>query len=89
MAIINSRILEFVQVYPAPNGEGNPRVIAQYIFEFDDTEDAELPVKTRKNYTLVKTRVTLNEAGEEVEELNDHSSHDPLVQTICAAVWAE
>lgn len=50
-------------------------VTGTYNFSIDDPDDDELPVVTTTFFQINK--------GDDV------SGHDPLVQTICNAVWAD
>ena len=78
--------MQRVEVY------GNKRIMVVYEYTFDDTEDAELPVTTQKVMHLESVTysdVNPDTEDEPVANPTDLSSHDPLVQTICAAVWGE
>jgi len=88
MAIVHTRKVQRIEVYPMLEGE-KPSLMVTYIYTFDDTEDAELPVNTKKAVRINAITDSEDENGDVIETPTDVSSHDPLVQTICNAVWAE
>ena len=83
MAIIHERKVQRVEVY------GNKQIMVVYEYKFDDTEDAELPVTTQKVIHLEPLTIDYSDPENVIKTPTDVSSHDPLVQTICAAVWGE
>lgn len=83
MAIIHERKVQRVEVY------ADKRVMVVYDYTFDDTEDAELPVTSQKVVHLQAVQMDYSDQENPVETPTDISGHDPLVQTICNAVWAE
>jgi hypothetical protein len=86
MAIIQERKVQRIETYP---NNGTPRLMVVYEYTFDDTEDDQLPVTTTKVVHLNKTTMDNTDPDNPVEVPTDVSGHDPLVQTIAAAVWAE
>ena len=89
MAIEHTRKVNRVNVMPCFYNEKKPTVEVYYEYTFDDTEDDQLPVVTQKQLYLEKQTVSVDEDGNETTTVTDVSGHDPLVQTICNAVWAE
>ena len=89
MAIVQERKVQRVEVYP--NIDIKPTIMVVYEHLFDDTEDADLPVSSIKTvYINAMTDEQIDENGDVIEPVaTDISKHDPLVQTICNAVWAE
>lgn len=97
MAITNTRTVESIEVVPAFNpsagpdsNEGHPSVTVRYAHTFDDTEDAELPVTTTVHKNIVKYAMSDPSVDEVpvVTGLTDYSGEDPLVQSVCAAIWS-
>lgn len=50
-------------------------VTGTYNFSIDDPDDNELPIVTTTHFSIARG--------------DDFSEHDPIVQTICNAVWAD
>jgi hypothetical protein len=81
MAIVKTKTLTEVRYVPLVDIDGATTqpmgnlVSCSYTYTIDDTEDDDLPVVTNKNFII--------------NQGDDVSSHDPLVQNICNAVWAD
>ncbi len=85
MAITNTREVKNINV----EIQGDDKLInVAYEYNFDDTEDDQLPISTIKTMTLRKYELS-HDGNDYVETLTDITSHDQLVQTICNAVWSE
>jgi hypothetical protein len=65
------------------------RVMVVYEITVDDPNDDLLPAVSNQVIHLQKETVTVDEDGNETTVVTDVSNHDPLVQTICNAVWGE
>lgn len=65
------------------------RVMVVYEITVDDPNDDLLPATSNQVVHLEKETVSVDEDGNETTTVTDVSGHDPLVQTICNAVWAE
>lgn len=89
MAIEHTRKVSRISVVPCFYDDELPSVDVFYEYTFDDTEDDQLPVVSQKEFVLNKNIVSTDEDGNEVITPTDISNHDPLVQTICNAVWSE
>jgi hypothetical protein len=83
MALTANKKVQRVEVYE------DTRVMVVYEITIDDPNDDLLPVVSNQVVHLQKETVTRDEDGNETTVATDVSSHDPLVQTICNAVWAE
>ena len=83
MAITKTTTVQRVEVYP------DDRLMVVYTDVFDDPDDDQLPHESSRVVHLNKMTSTTDEEGNVTETLTDLSKHDPLVQTIAAAVWAE
>lgn len=83
MAIEKTQIIQRIEVYPAVDANDNARLMVVFETTFDDTTDADLPVKS----THVKhlTRYYLDENQE--EQATDISGENQIVQDICNALW--
>ena len=82
MAITKTTTVQRVEVYE------DTRLMVVYTDTFDDPEDDQLPHSSHRTVHLNKTTSTMDEEGNVTETPTDVSTHDPLVQTIAAAVWA-
>lgn len=65
------------------------RVMVVYEITVDDPNDDLLPAVSNQVIHLQKETTSVDEDGNETTTVTDVSGHDPLVQTICNAVWAE
>lgn len=65
------------------------RVMVVYEITVDDPNDDLLPAVSNQVIHLQKETVSVDEEGNETTTVTDISGHDPLVQTICNAVWVE
>ena len=65
------------------------RVMVVYEITVDDPDDDLLPATSNQVIHLEKEIVSVDEDGNETTTVTDVSGHDPLVQTICNAVWAD
>lgn len=65
------------------------RVMVVYEITVDDPNDDLLPAVSNQVIHLEKETVSVDDEGNETTTATDVSGHDPLVQTICNAVWAE
>lgn len=65
------------------------RVMVVYEITVDDPNDDLLPATSNQVIHFEKETVSVDEDGNETTTVTDVSGHDPLVQTICNAVWAE
>jgi len=65
------------------------RVMVVYEITIDDPNDDLLPAVSNQVVHLQKETVTVDEDGNETTVVTDLTSHDPLVQTICGAIWAD
>lgn len=83
MAITKTTTVQRVEVYP------DNRLMVVYTDLFDDPDDDQLPHESNRVVHLSKMTSTTAEDGTVTEAATDVSGHDPLVQTIAAAVWAE
>lgn len=82
MAITKTTTVQRVEVYP------DNRMMVVYVDVFDDPDDDQLPHTTQRVMHLSQFETTTDEEGNVTETPTDVSGHDPLVQTIAAAVWA-
>lgn len=82
MAITKTTTVQRVEVYP------DNRMMVVYVDVFDDPDDDQLPHTTQRVMHLSQVETTTDEEGNVTETPTDVSGHDPLVQTIAAAVWA-
>lgn len=87
MAITNTRVVQRAEVYPAMEGETDPRVMVVYEHTFDDSSDDALPVTSTVVKNLSRNTVTVDEDGTESSAATDVTGEDQLVQDICAAIW--
>ena len=85
MAITKTTTVQRVEVYPGDD----PRLMVVYNDLFDDPDDDQLPHESQRVVHLNKMTSTTDEEGNFTETPTDVSGHDPLVQTIAAAVWAD
>jgi hypothetical protein len=83
MAITKTSTIQRVEVYE------DARLMVVYNDVFDDPDDDQLPHKSTRVVHLGKMTSTTDEEGNVTETATDVSKHDPLVQTIAAAVWAD
>ena len=83
MAITKTTTVQRVEVYP------DNRLMVVYNDFFDDPEDDQLPHESQRVVYLSKMTSIMDEEGNVTETAMDVSKHDPLVQTIAAAVWAD
>ena len=83
MAITKTTTVQRVEVYP------DNRLMVVYTDVFDDPDDDQLPHTSQRVVHLSKIISTTDEEGNGTEAPTDVSGHDPLVQTIAAAVWAD
>ena len=83
MAITKTTTVQRVEVYE------DTRLMVVYTDVFDDPDDDQLPHESSRVVHLNKMTSTTDEDGNVTETSTDVSGHDPLVQTIAAAVWAE
>lgn len=83
MAITKTTTVQRVEVYE------DTRLMVVYTDVFDDPDDDQLPHTSQRVVHLNKMISTTDEDGNVTETPTDVSKHDPLVQTIAAAVWAE
>lgn len=60
-----------------------------YELSIDDPDDDLLPTTTSQVLELKKNTYGVDEDGIPTVTPTDISNHDPLVQTICNAVWAD
>ena len=81
MAITKTTTIQRVEVYE------DTRLMVVYNDVFDDPDDDQLPHKSTRVVHLSRTITTEDEEGNVTETATDVSGHDPLVQTIAAAVW--
>jgi hypothetical protein len=65
------------------------RVMVVYEITVDDPDDQLLPAVSNQVIHLQKETMSMDEDGNETTAVTDISHHDPLVQTICNAVWAD
>ena len=90
MAITKTTTVQRIEVYPGEAElDTNPRLMVVYDDLFDDPDDDQLPHRSQRVVHLYKTTSTTDEEGNVTETATDVSGHDPLVQTIAAAVWAD
>lgn len=85
MAITKTTTVQRVEVYPGDN----PRLMVVYNDLFDDPDDDQLPHESNRVVNLSRTTSIEGDDGSQTIVNTDVSGHDPLVQTIAAAVWAE
>ena len=83
MAITKTTTVQRIEVYP----EG--RLMVVYTDVFDDPDDDQLPHTSQRVIHLEKETHSIDEDGVMTTTATDVSKHDPLVQTIAAAVWAD
>lgn len=83
MAITKKTTVQRVEVYP------DNRMVVVYDDLFDDPDDELLPNRSQRVMNLSKMTNIMDEEGNVTEVPTDLSKHDPLVQTIAAAVWAD
>lgn len=83
MAITKTTTVQRVEVYP------DNRLMVVYNDFFDDPDDDQLPHESTRVVHLSKMTSTTDEEGNVTETPTDLSKHDPLVQTIAAAIWAD
>ena len=89
MAITNTRAVQRAEVYPAGEGETDPRLMVVYEHTFDDSSDDALPVTSTVVKNLSRNTVTVAEDGTESSAATDVTGEDQLVQDICAAIWTD
>lgn len=85
MAITKTTTVQRIEVYPGDD----PTLMVVYIDVFDDPDDDLLPNESQRVIRLEKMTSTTAEDGTVTEAATDVSGHDPLVQTIAAAVWTD
>jgi len=83
MAITKTTTVQRVEVYP------DNRLMVVYTDLSDDPDDDQLPHESNRVVHLTKMTSTTAEDGTVTEAATDVSGHDPLVQTIAAAVWTD
>ena len=83
MAITKTTTVQRVEVYP------DDRMMIVYNEHFDDPDDDQLPHQSQRQVSLTRMTTTMTEDGSITETATDVSGHDPLVQTIAAAVWTD
>lgn len=83
MAITKTTEVQRIEVYP----QGYMMVV--YVDTFDDPDDDQLPHTSHRTVNLSKVTTGVDDEGNVTETATDVSGHDPLVQTIAAAVWAD
>lgn len=83
MTMTVTKKVQRVEVYE------DTRVMVVYEITVDDPNDDLLPAVSNQVVHLVKETTTTDEDGNETVTPTDISNHDPLVQTICNAVWAD
>lgn len=83
MAITKTTTVQRVEVYE------DTRLMVVYNDLFDDPDDDQLPHQSMRTVHLSKMTVVTDEDGNMTETATDVSKHDPLVQAIAAAVWAD
>lgn len=83
MTMTVTKKVQRVEVYE------DTRVMVVYEITVDDPNDDLLPATSNQVIHLQKETVSVDEDGNETTTVTDVSSHDPLVQDICNAVWAE
>ena len=83
MAITKTTTVQRVEVYP------DNRLMVVYTDLFDDPDDDQLPHESQRVVNLSRTTSIEGDDGSQTIVSTDVSGHDPLVQTIAAAVWAE
>jgi len=89
MAITKTRAVQRIEVYPAAEADGDPRLMVVYENTFDDSEDDTLPETTVSVKNLERNTVTISDDGTESSAATDVTGEDQLVQDICAAVWTD
>lgn len=85
MAITKTTTVQRVEVHPGDD----PTLMVVYIDVFDDPDDDFLPNESQRVVRLEKVTRTVAEDFTVTETDTDISGHDPLVQTIAAAVWTD
>ena len=85
MTMTVTKKVQRVEVYE------DTRVMVVYQITVDDPNDDLLPAVSNQVVHLEKETTTpdLENEGETITTVTDISHHDPLVQTICNAVWAD
>jgi len=89
MAITKVSTVQRVEVSPSPTEGDAPVLMICYNDLFDDPDDDQLPHTSQRVVHLSKVKRTEDAEGNVTETPTDVSGHDPLVQTIAAAVWAD
>jgi len=84
--IVRTRSVQRCEVYGPVDGE-LPTVMVVYSDSFDDPDDDTLPVETIKTVHLHHSNSQMDEEGITTETVTDISGEDPMVVTICNAVW--
>ena len=89
MAITNTTSVQRIEVYPAQDSSAadttnasHCTVMVVYLETFDDSADAKLPVTTERVIHLYKF------SEKEPGTATDVTAEDPLVQSVCAAIWS-
>ena len=83
MAITKTTTVQRVEVYP------DDRLMVVYNDFFDDPDDDQLPHTSQRVVHLERQTHSIADDGTMTTTDTDVSGHDPLVQTIAAAVWAD
>jgi hypothetical protein len=83
MALTATKKVQRVEVYE------DKRIMVVYNITIDDPNDDLLPAVSNQVIHLNKETVSVDEDGNETTSVTDVSNHDPLVQTICTAIWAD
>jgi len=88
MAITKETTVQRVEVYPT-SGDIKSPIMVVYQDTFDDPDDDLLPHTSNRVIHIQATTSTTDDEGNVTETETDVSVHDPLVQAIAAAVWAD
>lgn len=82
MAITKTTTVQRIEVYP------DNRMMVVYNDVFDDPDDDQLPHTSQRVVHLKKMTSSTDEQGNVTETPTNVSAHDPLVQIIATALWA-
>ena len=99
MAITKTTTVERLEVYPLADSSAEdtsnakyPTITVVYKDTLDDSEDADLPVTATRIKHLEKFTITHGTDSEgnptECSTATVVSNEDPLVRTICTALWS-
>jgi hypothetical protein len=86
MAITKTTTVHRIEVIP---GADDPALVVSYTDFIDDPDDDQLPLRATRTIHLERITHSVDEDGNATSTPTDLSKHDPLVQTIAAAVWAD